>query len=93
MTIRGVIKFTIKLIVAIYVCAVFISIVFSVSSGSENSILDAFSPVKIFNEIASGNYLYITTVIIGAVVIMRFNYFRNKKVDYEDGGRVWPWPK
>jgi hypothetical protein len=93
MTIRDVIKFTIKLIVAIYVCAVLLFIIFSVSSGSENSILDAFSPVKIFNEITSGNSFYIITVIIGTVFIMRFNYFRKKKVDYEDGGRVWPWPK
>jgi hypothetical protein len=47
----------------------------------------------LFDEIIAGNLLFIMITIIGTVFIFRFQYLRRKKVDYQDGGRVWPWGK
>jgi ABC-type antimicrobial peptide transport system permease subunit len=89
MTSREIIKFILKIIITLYFCAVFAFIF--VFFGSRNFLLDAFSPVKLFNEIMVGNFLFIMITILGTVFILRFNYLRKKKVDYEDGGRAWPW--
>ena len=86
MTNREIIKFSIKLIVAIYLCAVFAFIVFSVSSGSKNSILDAFSPINLFNEIISGNWLFIYLLLLLTIFVLGFNHYRRTRVDYGEGG-------
>ncbi len=93
MFLKDFIKFSLKLIVSVYFCAVFIFILINVGSNNENYLIDAFSPIKLFEEIISGNFLFIMFTIIGTVFIFRFNYLRRKKVDYEDGGRAWPWTK
>ena len=90
---KDIIKFTLKLIVTLYFCAVFAFILVSVASSNRNFLSDAFSPANLFNEIISGNLLFIMITIIGTVFIFRFQYLRRKKVDYQDGGRVWPWGK
>jgi len=86
MTIREIIKFSIKIIIVIYLCAVFAFIVFSVTPESKNSILDSFSPINLFNEIISGNWLFIYLLIFLTIFVLGFNYYRRTRVDYEDGG-------
>ena len=86
MTIREIIKFLLKLIIVIYLCAVFVFILFSVTSGSKNSILDAFSPINLFNEIISGNWLFIYLLLLLTIFVLGFNYYRRTRVDYGDGG-------
>ncbi len=93
MFLQDILKFTLRLIVTLYVGAIFAFILVSIGSNNNNFLLDAFSPVKLFNEIAAGNLLFIMITILATVFIFRFNFLRRKKVDYEDGGRVWPWPK
>ena len=93
MILKDIIKLSLKLIVTLYFCAVCAFIINSLGSNNKNFLLDAFSPLKLFNEIVSGNFLFIMVTILGTVFIIRFNYLRRKKVDYEDGGRTWPWPK
>ena len=91
MSFSNIIKFMLKLIVAMYFCGVFAFIIVSIGSKNKNYFIEAFSPIKIFNEITSGNFLFILLTVLGTVFIFRFNYLRRKKVDYEDGGKVWPW--
>jgi uncharacterized integral membrane protein len=93
MFLKDYIKFSLKLIISVYLCAVLIFILINVGSHNENYLTDAFSPIKLFEEIITGNFLFIMYTTIATVFIFRFNYLRRKKVDYEDGGRAWPWPK
>ena len=93
MFLKDFIKFSLKLIISVYLCAVLIFILLNVGSHNENYLTAAFSPIKLFEEIISGNFLFIMYTTIGTVFIFRFNYLRRKKVNYENGGRVWPWPK
>ena len=90
MFLKDVITFSLKLILSVYVCAVLIFILLNVGSANENYLTDAFSPIKLFEELISGNFLFIMFTTIGAVFIFRFNYLRRKKVDYWKGrGRPW----
>jgi hypothetical protein len=91
MSIKDFIKLSLKLIVSIYFCAVFVYILINVASRNSQIYIDAFSPVKLFNEIVSGNILFIIYIIFGTVFIFKFNYLRKKKVDYKEGGKAWPW--
>ncbi len=91
MSLKDILKAFLKLIVTLYFCAVFAFIINSIGSNNKNFLLDAFSPIKLLNEIISGNFLFIMITILGSVFIIRFNYLRRKKVDYEEGGRSWPW--
>jgi len=90
MFLKDILKFSLKLIVSVYLCAVLVFILLNVGSANENYLTDAFSPIKLFEEIISGNFLFITFTTIGAVFIFRFNYLRRKTVDYWKG-RGWPW--
>jgi len=92
MSLKDILKVSLKLIITLYFCAVFAFIISSIGSNNKYFLLDAFSPLKLFNEIISGNFLFIMVTILGTVFIFRFNYLRRKKVDYEEGGRSWPWP-
>jgi len=90
MFLKDILKFSLKLIVSVYLCAVLVFILLNVGSANENYLTDAFSPIKLFEEIISGNFLFIMYTTIGAVFIFRFNYLRRKKVDYWKGrGRPW----
>lgn len=93
MSLKDILKFSLKLIIAVYVCGVLIYILINVGSENVNYLTDAFSPVKLFEEIISGNFLLILYITLVTVLIFLFNYLRRKKVDYEDGGRAWPWLK
>jgi hypothetical protein len=93
MFLKDYIKLSLKLIISVYLCAVLVFILVNVGSHNENYLTDAFSPIKLFEEVISGNFLFIIYTTLGTVFIFRFNYLRRKKVDYEDGGRSWPWPK
>ena len=88
MFLKDFIKLSLKLIISIYFCAVLVFILLNVGSSEWNLLTDALSPIKLFEEIISGNFLFIMYTTIGTVFIFRFNYLRRKKVDYEDGGRV-----
>ena len=90
MFLTDIIKFSLRLIISIYFCAVFAFIIVSVGSSNENFLTDAFSPIKLFEEIISGNFLFIMITIFGTVFIFRFNSLRRKKVDYDVGGRPKP---
>jgi len=90
MFLKDIIRFSLNLIVSIYLCAVLVFILLNVGSANENYLTDAFSPIKLFEELISGNFLFIMFTTIGAVFIFRFNYLRRKKVDYWKGrGRPW----
>ena len=90
MFLKDIIKFSLNLIVSIYLCAVLVFILLNVGSANENYLTDAFSPIKLFEELISGNFLFIMYTTIGAVFIFKFNYLRRKKVDYWKGrGRPW----
>ncbi len=91
MILKDIIKLSLKLMVTLYFCAVFAFIISSIGSNNKNFLLDAFSPIKLFDEIVAGNFLFIMITILATVFIFRFRYLRSKKVDYEEGGRVWPW--
>ncbi len=93
MILKDIIKLSLKLIITLYFCAVFAFIINSIGLNNKNFLLDAFSPLKLFNEIISGNFLFIIVTILGTVFIFRLNYLRRKKVDYEEGGKIWPWSK
>jgi len=93
MFLKDFIKFSLKLLIIIYFCAVFAFILVSIGSSNKNFLIDAFSPIKLLDEIISGNFMFLMITIIGAVFILRFNYLRRKKVSYEDGGKAWPWSK
>jgi hypothetical protein len=90
MSLKDILKFSLKLILAVYVCGVLVFILLNIGSADENYLTDAFSPVKLFEEIISGNFLFILYATLGTVFILRFNYLRNKYVDYWKG-RGWPW--
>lgn len=90
MFVTDIIKFSLRLIISIYFCAVFAFIIVNIGSSKENFLADAFSPIKLYEEIISGNFLFILIIVIGTIFIFRFNYLRRKKVDYEDGGKAWP---
>ena len=92
MSLKNIIKYSLKLIIAMYFCAVFVYILSNVGSKNKNLIIDAFSPSTLLSEIVSGNWLFILYTVIGTVFILRFNALRRRKADYEEGGRVWPWP-
>ena len=85
MSSKEIIKFSLKLLISVYLCAVLVFILLNVGSANENYLTDAFSPVKLFEEIISGNFLFIMYTTIGAVFIFRFNYLRSKYVDYWQG--------
>ena len=93
MFLKDYIKLLLKSIISVYLCAVIVFILVNFGSHSENYLTDAFSPIKLFEEVISGNFLFIMYTTLGTVFIFRFKYLRRKKVDYEDGGRSWPWPK
>jgi hypothetical protein len=82
MSLKDVIKFSLKLIIAVYLCSVLVYILLNVGSANENYLTDAFSPIKLFEEIISGNFLFILYTTLGTVFILRFNYLRNIYVDY-----------
>jgi predicted Na+-dependent transporter len=82
MSFKDFIKFSLKLIMVVYVCAILIFILLNVGSHNENYLTDAFSPVKLFEEIISGNFLFIMCTTIATVFIFRFNYYRREKEDY-----------
>lgn len=92
MSLKNILKYFLRLIIAMYFCAVFIYILSNVVSKNKNSFIDAFSPITLFGEVVSGNWLFILYTIIGTVFILRFNALKRRKVDYEEGGRAWPWP-
>lgn len=92
MILKDIIKYFLKLIVTLYLCAVFALVISSAGSVTKNVLFDALSPVNLFNEIQTGNFSFIMITVLSYVFIFRFNYLRRKKVDYEEGGRVWPWP-
>ncbi|HEY6436155.1 MAG TPA: hypothetical protein VIY47_06170 [Ignavibacteriaceae bacterium] len=85
MSINDFIKFSLKLIIAVYLCGVLVFILLNVGSANKDYLTDAFSPVKLFEEIISGNLLFILYTTLGTVFIFRFNYLRNKYVDYWKG--------
>ncbi len=90
MFLKDFIKFSLKLITSVYLCAGFIFILINVGSHNENYLTDAFSPIKLFEEIISGNFLFIMYTTLATVFIFLFNYFTRKKVDYWQGkGRPW----
>lgn len=90
MSLKDIIKFLLKLIIAVYVCGILVFILLNAGSANENYLTDAFSPVKLFEEIISGNFLFILYTTLGTVFIFRFNYLRNVYVDYWKGrGRPW----
>jgi hypothetical protein len=90
MFLKDFIKFSLKLIISVYLCAVLIFILINVGSHNENYLTDAFSPIKLFEEIISGNFLFIMYTTLATVFIFLFNYLRRKKVDYWSGkGRPW----
>jgi hypothetical protein len=91
MSLKDILKVFLKLIVTLYFCAIFAFIISSIGSNNKNILLNAFLPHKLFNEIVVGNFLFIMITILATVFIFRFNYLRSKKVDYKEGGRVWPW--
>ncbi len=90
MLLKDFIKFSLKLIISVYLCAVLIYILINVGSHNENYLTDAFSPIKLFEEIIFGNFLFIMYTTLATVFIFRFNYYRRKKVDYWSGkGKPW----
>lgn len=92
MSFKNIIKYFLRLIIAMYFSAVFIYILSNVGSKNKNTFIDAFSPSTLFGEVVSGNWLFILYTIIVTAFILRFNVLRRRKVDYEEGGRAWPWP-
>jgi hypothetical protein len=90
MSSKDIIKLFLKLIISVYLCGVLVFILINVGSENKNYLADAFSPVIIFEEIISGNFLFILYTTLGTVFILRFNYLRTKYVDYWKGrGRPW----
>ena len=90
MSLKDILKFSLKLIIAVYICGVLVFLLLNIGSENENYFTDAFSPVKLFEEMLSGNFLFILYTTLGTVFILRFNYLRNKYVDYWKGrGRPW----
>jgi hypothetical protein len=90
MSSKDIIKLFLKLIISVYLCGVLVFILLNVGSENKNYLADAFSPVKLFEEILSGNFLFILYTTLGTVFILRFNYLRTKYVDYWKGrGRPW----
>ena len=85
MFLKDFIKFSLKLIISVYLCAVLTFILINVGSHNENYLTDAFSPIKLFEEIITGNFLFIMYTTIATVFIFRFNYLRSKYVDYWRG--------
>jgi len=85
MTLIDLFKFFLKLIISVYVSAAFGYIIMLVTSTRKGSLLDAFSPLNLFNEITSGDFTVAYITILGTVFIMFFNYFRKKKVDWHVG--------
>ena len=92
MSLKNTIKISLKLIIAMYFCAVFIYILSNIGSKNKYLILDAFSPIILLGEVFSGNWLFILYTIIGTIFVLRFNALRRRKVYYEQGERAWPWP-
>jgi hypothetical protein len=90
MSLTDIIKFSLKLITAVYLCGVLVFILVNVGSANENYLADAFSPVKLFEEIISGNLPFILYTTLGAVFIIKFDYLRTKYVNYWKG-KAWPW--
>jgi hypothetical protein len=90
MSSKDIIKLFLKLIISVYLCGVLVFILINVGSANKNYLADAFSPVILFKEIISGNFLFILYTTLGTVFILRFNYLRTKYVDYWKG-RGWPW--
>ena len=82
MFLKNIIKFSLKLIISVYLCGVVVYILLNVGSANEDYLTDAFSPVKLFEEIISGNLLFILYTTLGTVFIFKFNYLRNVYVDY-----------
>lgn len=90
MLLKDFIKFLLKLVISVYLSAALIYILINVGSHNENYFVDAFSPIKLFEEIISGNFLFIMYTSLAVIFIFRFNYLRRKKVDYWSGkGRPW----
>jgi hypothetical protein len=90
MSLKDFIIFSLKLIISVYLCAVLIFILINVGSHHEDYLTDTFSPIKLFEEIFSGNFLFIMYLTLATVFIFRFNLLRRKKVDYWKGkGRPW----
>ena len=85
MTLIDLFKFFLKLIISVYVSAAFGYIIMLATSTRKGAFFDALSPVKLFNEITSGNVTVTYTTIIGTILIMGFNYFRKTKVDWHRG--------
>ncbi len=54
MLLKDIIKLSLKLIVTLYFCAIFVFIINSIGSNNKVFLLDAFSPLKLFHEIISG---------------------------------------
>ncbi len=82
---KGFIKFSLKLIISIYFCAVLTFILINVGSNNKNYLLEAFSPIRLFEEIISGNFSFIMFTTLATIFIFRFNYLRRTYVDYWKG--------
>jgi hypothetical protein len=67
---------------SVYLCGVLVFILLNVGSANENYLTDAFSPVKLFEEMLSGNLPFILYTTLGTIFIFRFNYLRNTYEDY-----------
>jgi hypothetical protein len=85
MSFIDIIKFSLKLIVSVYLCGVLVFILLNVGSANKNYLTDAFSPVTLFEKILSGNLEFILLTTLSTVFIFRFNYLRSKYVDYWEG--------
>ena len=82
MSSKDILKFILKLIISVYVCGVLVFMLLNVGSENKNYLAYAFSPVKLFDEIISGNFSFILYTTLVTVFIFKFNYLRNKYVDY-----------
>lgn len=85
MSLKDIIILLLKLIFAVYFSAAFGYLIMLATSARKGNLIDALSPVSLFNEITSGNVTITYTTIIGTVFIMFFNYLRKKKVDWHVG--------
>gem|GEM_PF-2477365 len=76
-----------KLLITVYLFNVFGFFIKAAGYNKKYSLSEAFSPIKMADDIISGNKITLLFTISGVLFFTLFKYWRTTKVDYWRGGK------
>lgn len=91
MSIIDLLKLALNNIIGFYFCAVLSFLITSVGTDRKNYLLEAFSPIKLINEMMAGNWVLIEITIWIFGLFRIIIYLRTTDADYLNDAGWSPW--